>query len=111
MYELRMNRSRSEMGTGEWDCLCVFVRGSVSGYLRKRQIEMIKLVLLKICAFLFAYTHLSFLPYCQQQQQSSVMSVKERTYIMVKVCGCLTPYIFLAIMLTERTVAVSLFPA
>lgn len=49
--------------------------------------------LLKICAFVFASTHLSFLPYCQvyqpeQQKKSSIMpsnSINERTYIMVKV--------------------------
>ena len=48
--------------------------------------------LVKICAFVFASTHLSFLPYCQvykpeQQKISSIMSPNnnERTYIMVKV--------------------------
>jgi len=48
--------------------------------------------LVKICAFVFASTHLSFLPYCQvyqpeQQKVSSIMSPNnnERTYIMVKV--------------------------
>ncbi|KAI9433993.1 nucleoside diphosphate kinase [Lactarius indigo] len=45
---------------------------------------------LKICAVLLASTHLSFLPFCQPQQQehqSSIMSVDERTYIMVKPDG------------------------
>ena len=49
---------------------------------------MISFLLLKICAFLFASTHLSFLPYCQLYQPEnnvSAMSINERTYIMVKV--------------------------
>ena len=53
---------------------------------------MIRSFLVKICAFVFASTHLSFVPYCQvyqpeQQTVSSIMSSSnnERTYIMVKV--------------------------
>jgi hypothetical protein len=50
---------------------------------------MISFLLLKICAFLFASTHLSFLPYCQLHQPEKNVSVMpsndERTYIMVKV--------------------------
>lgn len=42
--------------------------------------------LVKICAFLFASAHLSFLPHCQPEQKVSIMpSNNERTYIMVKV--------------------------
>ena len=45
--------------------------------------------LLKICAFLFATAHLSFLPHCQPHQPEQKLSVmpsnSERTYIMVKV--------------------------
>ena len=42
--------------------------------------------LVKICAFLFASAHLSFLPHCQPEQKASIMpSNNERTYIMVKV--------------------------
>jgi hypothetical protein len=59
------------------------------GYLRIWQAKaMISFLLLKICAFLFASTHLSFLPYCQLHQPEnnvSTMSIHERTYIMVKV--------------------------
>jgi hypothetical protein len=47
---------------------------------------------LKFCAILLASTHLSFLPFCQpqnqqQEHQSTIMpaSIHERTYIMVKV--------------------------
>jgi hypothetical protein len=62
----------------------------VGGYLRIWKAEtMISFLLLKICAFLFASTHLSFFPYCQLQQpekNASIMSpINERTYIMVKV--------------------------
>jgi uncharacterized membrane protein YobD (UPF0266 family) len=62
----------------------------VGGYLRIWKAEtMISFLLLKICAFLFASTHLSFSPYCQLHQSEknvSVMpSINERTYIMVKV--------------------------
>jgi hypothetical protein len=50
---------------------------------------MISFLLLKICAFLFASAHLSFLPYCQLHQPEKSLSVmpsnNERTYIMVKV--------------------------
>jgi len=60
------------------------------GYLQIWQAEtMISFLLLKICAFLFATTHLSFLPYCQLHQPENIVSVmspiNERTYIMVKV--------------------------
>jgi hypothetical protein len=60
------------------------------GYLRIWQAEtMISFLLLKICAFLFASTHLSFFPYCQLHQPEEIVSVmspiNERTYIMVKV--------------------------
>lgn len=60
------------------------------GYLRIWQAEtMISFLLLKICAFLFASPHLSFLPYCQLHQPEKIVSVMssihERTYIMVKV--------------------------
>ena len=62
----------------------------VGGYLRIWKAEtMISFLLLKICAFLFASTHLPFFPYCQLHQPEknvSVMSsINERTYIMVKV--------------------------
>jgi hypothetical protein len=49
---------------------------------------MISFLLLKICAFLLASSHLSFLPYCQlhhPEKNVSAMSIHERTYIMVKV--------------------------
>ncbi|KAF8497066.1 nucleoside diphosphate kinase [Russula emetica] len=52
---------------------------------------MISFLLLKICAFLFASTHLSFLPYCQLHQPeknvSIMSSINERTYIMIKPDG------------------------
>src|SRR5258708_12471792 len=50
---------------------------------------MISFLLLKICAFLFASTHLSFFPYFQlhhpEKTVSAMPSNNERTYIMVKV--------------------------
>jgi hypothetical protein len=80
-------------GAAELTRVSVHDRGqkkSAGGYRQIWQAEtMISFLLLKICAFLFASTHLSFFPYCQLHQPEknvSVMSpINERTYIMVKV--------------------------
>jgi hypothetical protein len=83
-------------------------KNRAGGYLRIWQSEtMISFLLLKICAFLFASTHLSFFPYCQLHQPEKIASIMspitERTYIMVKVRS-ITPIAYLFIFLACGTV-------
>ena len=70
---------------------------------------MISFLLLKICAFLFASTHLSFFPYCQlnhpEKNISAMSPINERTYIMVKVRSIYTdrPSTVLVVLMKKKT--------
>lgn len=86
----RCRASGGHVRAGQFGHMTVGKNIDLGGYHRIRQVETMISFLLKICAFLFASTHLSFLPHCcqlhQPEKNVSVMSPNhERTYIMVKV--------------------------